>query len=41
MSSWVPVVDLMSLSASSMMVSVVRPRKSILRRPIFSTAFMS
>ena len=29
------------LEASSMTVSVVRPRKSIFSRPIFSTAFMS
>ena len=31
----------MSLSASSITVSVVSPRKSILSRPSFSTAFMS
>ena len=30
-----------SFSASSMIVSVVSPRKSIFSRPIFSTAFMS
>ena len=36
-----PRLDLMSLRQSSMTVSVVRPRKSIFSRPIFSTAFMS
>ena len=33
--------EAMSLSASSMTVSVVSPRKSILSRPIFSTDFIS
>ena len=37
----VPDVASMSPSASWMIVSVVRPRKSILSIPVFSSAFMS
>ena len=36
-----PLVALISLSASLITVSVVRPRKSIFSRPIFSIDFMS
>ena len=41
MSSVTPSRSLTAATVASMTSSVISPRKSILRRPIFSTAFMS